>query len=75
MKNKKFNKRLFGIRLFVWPLIFVLLLIPHLYYVVKRTYHFFRYGGEYVNFEQNERHTILEIFEMLKEIKENQKSQ
>ena len=31
------------------------------------------YGGEYVNFEENERESILGIFEMLKEIRQNQK--
>ena len=31
------------------------------------------YGGEYVNFEENERESMLGIFEMLKEIRQNQK--
>ena len=44
------------------------------FFVLQRTYHFLKYGGEYLNFEENERETISGIFNMLKEIRENQES-
>lgn len=66
----KINKRKFWLRLIVWPLILVILFIPHMLFVLKRTYHFVIYGGEWVNFEKPEHHTIGELYEMLKEIKE-----
>jgi hypothetical protein len=68
MKNTKFNKRKFGLRLIAFPFVFALLFIAHTAFVLKRTYHFLKYGGEYINFEQNERATIQGIFEMLKEM-------
>lgn len=72
--NKKFNKRNFLLRLIVFPFVFALMLITHTVFVLKRTYHFLRYGGEYINCEENERETILGIFNMLKEMRENQES-
>ena len=71
MKNTKFNKRKFGLRLIVFPFIFALLFIVHVAFVLKKTYHFLKYGGEYINFEQNEKATIQGIFEMLKEMNDN----
>lgn len=68
----KINKRKFGLRLIIWPLILIIILVHHLYFVIKRTYHFILYGGEWVNFERPEHHTICELYEMLKEIKDNQ---
>ena len=73
MRNKKFNKRRLGYRLIGLPFVFALIFITHNLFVLKRTYHFIMYGGEYVNFEENERESILGIFEMLKEIRQNQK--
>ena len=72
MKNTKFKKEKFGLRLIAFPFIFALLFITHTAFVLERTYHYLKYGGEYVNFEQNERATIQGIFEMLKEIREKQ---
>ena len=68
MKNTKFNKRKFGLRLIAFPFVFALLFIAHTAFVLKQTYHFLKYGGEYINFEQNEKATIQGIFEMLKEM-------
>jgi len=73
MKNMKFNKRHFIHRLIASPFVFAILIIAHGMFVVKRFYHFLLFGGEYVNFEENEKESVSEIFLMLKEIKENQK--
>jgi hypothetical protein len=54
------------------PFVFALILIAHNLFVLKRTYHFLLYGGEYINFEENENQNVLEIYNMLKEIKNNQ---
>lgn len=75
MKNKEFNKRRFGRRLIALPFVFALIFIAHNLSVLKRTYHYIMYGGEYVNFEENERETMAGIFEMLKEIRQNQQEQ
>lgn len=72
MRNKKFNKRRIVYRLIALPFVFALIFIAHNLSVLKRTYHFIMYGGEYVNFEENERESMLGIFEMLKEIRQNQ---
>jgi len=72
MKNTKFNKRHFVTRIIVLPFIFALIFIAHNFFVLKRTYRFLKYGGEYVNFEENEVANLREIYELLKEIKENQ---
>ena len=70
MKNKKFNKHNFLHRIIASPFVFCILLIAHNIFVIKRFWHFIKFGGEFVNFEVNERKTLLEIFNMLKEIKE-----
>lgn len=71
MKNKKFNKRNLLSRIIALPFIACLILISHLIFSLKRIYHFCMYGGEYLNFEENEVQNILGIYNMLKEIKEN----
>lgn len=70
MKKRKFNKHKFFNRIIASPFIFCLLLIAHNSFVFKRFWHFLKFGGEYVNFEVDERRTLLEIYDMLKEIKE-----
>ena len=72
MKNTKFNKRKFGLRLIAFPFVFALLFIAHTSFVLKRTYHFLKYGGEFVSFRQNENATVSDLFNMLKEIREKQ---
>jgi len=69
MKNTKFNKRRFLLRIIALPFVFGIIFISHNYFVLKRTYHYLKFGGEYVNFEENERANILGIYNMLKEIK------
>lgn len=68
----KFNKRHFIHRIIALPFVFVIIFIAHILVVIKRTWHYILYGGEYLNFEENEVKNIQEIFKMLKEIKENQ---
>ena len=65
--KKKFNKHNFFHRIIASPFILCILLIAHNFFVLKRFWHFLKFGGEYVNFEVNERATLLEIFDMLKE--------
>jgi ABC-type dipeptide/oligopeptide/nickel transport system ATPase component len=72
MRNTKFNKRRFIHRLIALPFVFAIIFIAHNIFVLKRTWHYLMYGGEYVNFEENECVNMLEIYNMLKEIKENQ---
>jgi len=72
METIKFNKRYFIRRLIALPFVAAILLISHLAFVIKRIWHYLLYGGEYVNFEENERESMAAIFKMLKEIKENQ---
>ncbi len=67
----KFNIKKFALRLITCPFVFALIFISHNLFVLKRTYHFLKYGGEYINFEQDERATIQGIFEMLKEMNDN----
>lgn len=66
MKNTKFNKRYFGIRIIVSPFVFMLLFITHNLFVLRRFWHFLKFGGEYVNFEENEKATIQDIYNELK---------
>lgn len=71
MKNTKFNKRNIVLRLLVSPFVFALLFIAHNLFVIKRFYHFLKFGGEYINFEQNEKATIQDIYNELKKQNEN----
>ena len=72
MKNMKFNKRHFTLRILSLPFVFAIIFIAHNFFVLRRTFHFIMYGGEYVNFEENEIDSVAGIFEMLKEIRKNQ---
>lgn len=68
MKNTTFNKTNLVLRIVVSPLIFCILLISHVLFVFRRFYHFLKYGGEYINFEENEKPSLMEIHAMLKEL-------
>lgn len=72
--NRKFHKKRFILRLILAPFVLALIFITHNFFVLQRTYHFLKYGGEYINFEENERETINGIFHMLKEMRENKES-
>ena len=73
MKNK-FNKRNFLMRIVVSPLIFCILIIAHNFFMLKRFWHFLKFGGEYINFEQDEKATIQDIYNELKK-QNNEKQQ
>lgn len=65
--KKKFNRKNLIMRIISSPFILCILFIAHNLFVLKRFWHFLKFGGEYVNFEENERKTLMEIFKMLKE--------
>lgn len=69
----KFIRRRFHLRVLVCLPVFVILLVCHMAFVCNSTWLFLKYGGEWINFKKPERETITSIYEMLKEIKENQK--
>ena len=71
MKNTKFNKHNFWFRILVSPLIFCLILISFIYHSFRRFYFFIKYGGELITFQENERPTIQDIYDILKQNKAN----
>lgn len=71
MSNNKFNKHFFFIRILASPAVFMIIFLGHNFFVLKRFWHFLKYGGEYVNFEQNERATIQDIYNELKKQNEH----
>jgi hypothetical protein len=75
MKKLNFNKRRWWLRIIVVPFIFGIIFVAHMIFVFERTWHFFLYGGEYVNFEKPERESIQEIYNELKVQNELRKKQ
>ena len=75
MKNTKFNKQRFGARIIVSPFIFAILFITHNLFVLRRFWHFLKFGGEYINFEENEKATIRDILIELKKQNELRKDE
>ncbi len=71
MSNNKFNKHFFITRILVSPCVFIIIFLGHNLFVLKRFWHFLKFGGEYINFEQNERATIQDIFNELKKQNEH----
>jgi quinol-cytochrome oxidoreductase complex cytochrome b subunit len=69
---KNFNKRRFALRIVALPFVLGIMAVSHIFCLLRQTRNFLLYGGEYINFEQNERESMLKIFEMLKEIRKNQ---
>ena len=61
------NKRRLLLRLLSSPAVLFIILVAHNYFVIKRFIHFLRWGGEYINFEKNEKPTIETIYKLLKE--------
>ena len=51
------------------PFVFGLLLLTHNFHVIRRTFLFLRYGGEWINYENNEKKTIYDIYQILKKEK------
>ncbi|WP_372650848.1 hypothetical protein [Draconibacterium sp.] len=65
------KKRLFW-RILVLIPVFIILFLAYFRMVLIRTWHFFLYGGEWVNFEKPERENINDIFLMLQEMHNNE---
>lgn len=63
-KNKVYN---FILRLAVFPFITGLIITTYLIASIKRSFYFLRYGGEFINYEKRETHTIEEIYKQLKD--------
>lgn len=74
MKETKFNKHNFIPRIIASPFILGILIIAHNLFVLKRFYHFLKFGGEYINYDKPERKTIKDIYEMLQEIKKERET-
>lgn len=72
MKKIKLNKRRLHLRIIVLIPVFLIILVAHLSFVFKRTWHFILYGGEWVNFEKPERETIAGIYAILKKDQNNE---
>lgn len=75
MNKIKFNKRRCLLRPVVLPFVFGILLVAHLAFVFKRTWHFLLYGGEWINHEQNEATTMDGIYKELKKQNELREKQ
>lgn len=70
----KVNKQNLTLRIISAPLILCILLVAHNFFVFKRFWHYLKFGGEYINFEKDEKRTIKDIYEMLQEIKDERKN-
>lgn len=54
-------------RILAAPFIFVIALIHALFHTTKRTWQFIKYGGEITNYVKEDKKTIQDIYEILKE--------
>ena len=54
------------LRIIASPFILGLILVAHIFYSIKRTLHFIKYGGEFINYDKDERATIQKIYEEMK---------
>lgn len=70
----KVNKRFLTLRIISAPFILCILVIAHNFFVLERFWHYLKFGGEYINFEKEEKRTIKDIYEMLQEIKDERKN-
>ena len=58
------------LRILATPFLLVILLLSYNYHALRRAWLFICYGGEWITYENNqERHTILEIYNLLKDAK------
>jgi len=62
--NKAINITL---RVIVCPLVLLLIGIKYNYHVLKNTYFFLMYGGEWITYAKGDQTTIKEIYEQLKQ--------
>lgn len=75
MKKINFNKRRCLLRLVVLPFVFGILLVAHLVALFKSIWLFLLYGGEWINYTENEVATIGGIYGELKSRNELKKQQ
>lgn len=68
--TKGFNRHNWGWRVVAFPAIVLLMLIGHVRGLVLMARDFIWYGGEWINFRENERKNVVDIYAMLKEMKE-----
>lgn len=54
------------LRLLISPAVFILIFVYTCYYTICRTMHFIRFGGEFINYDKDEKVTIQMIYEQLK---------
>lgn len=57
-------------RIIVLPFVIGIVLMAHLIFVVKRTIDFVKYGGEFIQYDQEENKTIKDIYEEIKNQRE-----
>lgn len=69
--KKKIKKNKLFLRIIILIPVFIIILVAHIYVVLRRSWHFLLYGGEWINFEKPERKNINDVYEMLKEMKES----
>ena len=55
------------LRFIVLPIILVLVLVTYNYWGLIKVIYFIRYGGEWITYHKDDRKTIQELYELLKE--------
>lgn len=54
------------IRLLISPFLLGIFIVTYFLFSIKRLYHFVKYGGEWINYDKNEKITIQMIYEELR---------
>lgn len=57
------------LRIIAFPFMFSLILISFNYHVIRKALLFLMHGGEWYCYEKNDKHTIGELYHLLKESK------
>lgn len=60
------NKNLFIMRLILSPFLLVMSLVPFIWKAFYLTYSFVRYGGEFIAYRKDDKETIFNIYQHLK---------
>ena len=55
------------LRIIVAPFVLGIILTAYIYFSFRRTYHFIKYGGEWINYDRDDRITIQDIYQKLKD--------
>lgn len=64
----KYIKRIISL-----PFVFSLMVIAHSIFIIKRTINFLKNGGEYIDYEENEKKTIKDIYDLIKKENDSRK--